>query len=86
MEANQLAVEAEKEARKEVVVAVVAALVHQTPYPVMVAWTKTEVDLAEHRELQESPTKEAAERYPAAVEMENPVSESPRCLVQLGLT
>lgn len=45
--------EAEKEARKEVVVAVAAALVHQTPYPVMVASTKTEVDLAEHRELQE---------------------------------
>lgn len=60
MEANPQAVEAGKEARKEaLVVIVLAAMVHQKPNLVVVAWAKTEVVLAEHRELQEPPMEEA---------------------------
>lgn len=58
-----MTVEAEKEARKEAVVTLMAVLVHQQPYQVLVAWTKTEEVPVEHQELQDPP-REAAERSP----------------------
>ena len=51
-------VEAEKETRKEAVVTLISVLVHQKPYQVLVAWTKTEEVLVEHQD----PPREAAER------------------------
>ena len=51
-------VEAEKETRKEAVVTLISVLVHQKPYQVLVAWTKTEEVLVEYQD----PPREAAER------------------------
>ena len=53
-----MVVGAAKEGRKEVVVKVAAELVHQNPYQVLVAWTKTE--------LQEPP-REVAESHQCLV-------------------
>lgn len=63
--ANQMVVETKKGATKEVVVTM-AALAHQKPYLVLMVLTKTEVGLAEYRELQEMEA--AIVRCPASVE------------------